>query len=71
MDVESILVSATASVFGLAYLTYGKKQGRIWFALSGVILMVYPYMVDSFSVSLGVGAVLLAAPFLLERFFSS
>ena len=71
MDLESILVSGVASVFGLAYVTYGKKQGRIWFALSGVMLMVYPYFVDSVATSLGVGAVLLAAPFVLERFFSS
>ena len=71
MDLESILVSTAASVFGLAYVTYGKKQGRIWFALSGVMLMVYPYVVDSLVVSLGVGAALLAAPFVLERLFSS
>jgi len=71
MDLESILISAAASVFGLAYVTYGKKQGRIWFALSGVMLMVYPYVVDSLVLSLGVGAALLAAPFVLERLFSS
>jgi hypothetical protein len=70
MDLEFLLIYAGASVLGMAYLTYGKKQGEIWFALSGVSLMVYPYFVDSKALTLGVGAALLAAPFILSRFFS-
>jgi len=50
-------------------VTYGKKHGRIWFALSGVMLTVYPYLVDSLALSLSIGAALLAAPFVLEPFF--
>lgn len=69
MDLESLLISAIASVFGLAYFTYGKKQGEIWFALAGVSLMVYPYFFESLAVTIIVGAVLLAVPFFLSRMF--
>jgi hypothetical protein len=71
MDLDAILISAAASVLGLAYVTYGKKQGRIWFALSGVLLMVYPYMVESVIMSLAIGAALMAAPFVMARFFAA
>lgn len=67
MDGTSFLISCVGSVFGLAYVTYGKKQGKIWFALSGVGLMVYPYFVDSLTASLVAGISLLAAPLLLGR----
>ena len=67
MDMTSLLLSSAASVLGFAYTVYGKKQGKIWFALSGVALMSYTYFVDSLSISLILGAVFLAAPFLLEQ----
>jgi hypothetical protein len=66
-DGLTLMVYILTGAGGAAYFLYGKKQQNIAFLAAGVCLCVYPYMVSSTLVLVLVGAVLLAAPFLLSR----
>jgi len=51
---------------GMAYIVYGQRQPKFAPIIAGVLLCVYPYFVESW-VWLGViGAILLAAPFVID-----
>jgi uncharacterized membrane protein len=63
----TLMVYILTGVGGMAYFVYGKKQQNIAFLAAGVCLCVYPYMVSSTLALILVGAVLLAAPFVLSR----
>lgn len=58
-----LLLSVVFSAVGLAYFTYGKRQGKASALLGGAALMVYPYFVKSLLVLLGLGVLFAAAPF--------
>ncbi len=60
------IVSFVASLLGMAYLVFGKKQGRMIAMLAGAGLCGYSYFIDSLWVLYGIGAVLAIAPFLYE-----
>ena len=50
----------------MAYIVYGKRQTKFVPIIAGVLLCVYPYFLESW-VWLGViGAILLAAPFVID-----
>jgi hypothetical protein len=66
-DGLTLMIYILTGAGGAAYFLYGKKQQNIAFLAAGVCLCVYPYMVSSTLVLVLVGAVLLAAPFLLSR----
>lgn len=55
-----------AGVLGLAYMTYGKRQTKLVPVVSGVMLCVYPYFIQSWVWLALVGAALLAAPFVVD-----
>jgi hypothetical protein len=65
-DVNSLFVGMIAGVFGVAYFVYGKKQARFTPMLSGVVLCIYPYFIDSLLWLLLIGGLLLAAPFVID-----
>ncbi len=52
---------------GSGYLIYGKRQYSALFAITGVLLVVYPYFVSSVLATLLIGALLIAAPFVVQR----
>jgi hypothetical protein len=52
---------------GTGYLIYGKRQYSAAFAVTGVLLIVYPYFVSSALAVALIGAALIAAPFILQR----
>jgi hypothetical protein len=56
-----------AGVFGVAYFVYGKGQAKLVPMVTGVLLCIYPYFIDSVTWLLIVGALLLAAPFAIEH----
>ena len=58
-----LLWSVLFSSLGMAYFTYGKRQGKASALLGGVALMVYPYFIKSVLVLVGLGVALSAAPF--------
>ncbi len=49
-------------VIGSAYLLYGKREYDVWFIVTGLALIVYPYFVSSVLLTLLVGAVLVLLP---------
>ena len=63
----TLLVIVFASVLGMAYFVYGKKEGRALFLLAGAALCIYPYLVDSLWATALIGLALAAAPFAFER----
>ena len=70
-DGTTLLIGMIAGVFGVAYFVYGKKQAKLSALISGVLLCVYPYFIESVALLCIIGIVLLAAPFVYERYFGS
>ena len=58
-----LLLSVVFSSLGMAYFTYGKRQGKASALFGGVALMIYPYFIKSVLVLVGLGVALSAAPF--------
>jgi hypothetical protein len=55
-----------AGAFGVAYIVYGRRQTKFAPVIAGVLLCVYPYFVESWLWLSIVGALLLAAPFVID-----
>lgn len=62
----SLIIGVVTGAFGMAYFVYGKKQQQFVPLVAGIALCVYPYFVDNLVASLMIGAVLLAAPFIIR-----
>ena len=60
-DTNALLLSLLIGAVGLALFVYGKKQQRLPHLIAGVLLMVYPYFVDTAIMTLVVGVVIGAA----------
>ncbi len=52
---------------GTGYLIYGKRQYSAVFAVTGVLLVIYPYFFSSALAIVLIGAALVAAPFVIQR----
>jgi len=52
---------------GLAYIVYGRRQSRFVPLVSGLSLCAYSYFIDSWIWLCVVGALLLAAPFVIKH----
>jgi len=63
MDAAGFIWSFVFGVIGLSYFIYGKKAVHITARLSGPFLMMFPYFVSNTWVMVGVGAGLMALPF--------
>jgi len=64
--VGNLFFGVVAGAIGVGYLVYGRRQRKLVPVIAGVLLCVYPYFVDS-GLWLGVvGAVLVAAPFVVD-----
>ena len=50
----------------MAYFVYGKRQTKISAMISGVMLCIYPYFIDSLLWLCVVGVLLLIAPFVID-----
>jgi len=66
-DALTLMVYILASVGGMAYFVYGKRQQNAAFLVAGVCLCIYPYFFGSIMALILVGLVLLGSPFLLTR----
>ena len=62
-----LLIGLIAGIFGIAYLSYGKRQGKLVHLISGLLLCVYPYFLESVLWLSVVGILLLAAPFFIDN----
>ena len=63
---NSLWVSVFAGAIGMGYFIYGKRQAKYVPMISGVLLCVYPYFVESLLALSVIGLLLIAAPFLID-----
>ena len=63
---NGLVVNLIFGAFGMAYFVYGKRQTKFVPVIAGVLLCVFPYFTDDLLVQCGIGAVLLAAPFVID-----
>ena len=60
---DTLVASVFLGIVGSGYFMYGKKAHNPVPLVSGVLLCVFPYFIDSFLWTLVIGAALMAAPF--------
>lgn len=63
---QGIWVGLVTGVIGAGYFVYGKKQGSPVPLIAGILLMVYPYFIDSLLISICIGIGLVVAPFIIK-----
>ena len=66
----SFFLDLLFGAIGSGFVLYGKRQYDGVFAVTGVLLIVFPYFVSNAILTLLVGAVLTAAPFVHARWMS-
>ena len=66
MDINSLLLVMMFGAFGMGFLAYGKKAGRLIPIVAGLALMIVPYFISSILVLLLVCGALTAAPFIIR-----
>ena len=62
----TLMLTVLVSAIGTGYIVYGKKQRRGIALLSGIIMCIYPYLVDSPVWMALIGVVLMIVPFILQ-----
>ncbi|MGS5088783.1 hypothetical protein ACVC7V_20065 [Hydrogenophaga sp. A37] len=62
-DVTSLMLSVFFGALGAGYVVYGRKQRALPPFLSGVALIVFPYLVTGTFVMLLVGAAIAVVPY--------
>ncbi len=65
-DGTSMFMTMIWGAIGTGYFIFGKKQSRFTFLLCGVGLMVFPFFVSDFMVSMILGLAMTLAPFKIE-----
>ncbi len=60
MDGTWLLLSSLFSLLGAAVGVYGRRKRLVAPTIIGIVLMIYPYFVNSTLVLVGIGVVLLA-----------
>ena len=66
MTGTALAIGMLTGAIGVGYFMYGKRQTKFVPLLAGMALCVYPYFVDSALWLVVIGAVLLAAPFVID-----
>jgi hypothetical protein len=66
LDPAALFFSIFAGIIGIGYCSHAKKQQNMYFFVSGIGLMFYPYFIENVIALIGVGILLAIAPFLLE-----
>lgn len=66
MNTSQLLLGVLFSSIGLGYFIYGKKQKTIVPFLCGLILMIFPYFIESPGLIVLIGAVVLAVPYFVR-----
>jgi hypothetical protein len=66
MTPATLAIGILTGAVGVGYFIYGKRQTKFAPLLGGMALCVYPYFVDSVLWLVVIGALLMAAPFLID-----
>jgi hypothetical protein len=64
--VVNLVFGIVAGAIGVAYLFYGRRQMKLVPVIAGVLLCIYPYFSESWLWLSIVGALLVAAPFVID-----
>jgi len=67
----NLILGLLFSSVGTGYLLYARRQHSAIFAVTGVLLIVYPYLISNAILIFIVGVAFAAAPFVLERLSES
>ena len=62
----TFVIGIITGALGVAYIVYGRRQTKFVPLIAGVFLCAYPYFIDSLVWLCVVGALLLAAPFVID-----
>ena len=64
---DSLFASFLIGTVGLALLVYGRKQLRMPYVATGLVMLIYPYFTSSVPLMAGIAAALLALLALLVK----
>jgi hypothetical protein len=64
--VTNFVIGIITGALGVAYIVYGKRQTKFVPLIAGVLLCSYSYFIDNWIWLCVVGALLLAAPFVID-----
>ncbi len=66
-SIPVLLLSVLFGGIGLGVFMYGKKQARMLLVLVGLTLMIYPYFVSNWGLSLAIGTLLTVGAAVIGR----
>ena len=66
MNSTQLLLGVILSSIGLGYFLYGKKQKMTVPLVAGLVLMVFPYFIESNALLSGIGLLLSIVPYFLR-----
>jgi hypothetical protein len=66
MNTTQLFLGVIFSSIGLGYFLYGKKQKKTVPFVAGLVLMVFPYFIESNFLLSGIGIVLSIIPYFLR-----
>ena len=63
----NLMVGLITGAFGLGYFIYGRKQTKMIFLATGIVLMIYPYLLSNIVALTIAGVILLLLPFMFKQ----
>jgi hypothetical protein len=66
LAVTTLVIGIITGALGMGYIVYGRRQTKVAPLVAGILLCAYPYFIDSVVWLCVVGALLLAAPFVID-----
>lgn len=69
MNMALILWGLLFSSIGFVYFVYGKKRQNLVIRYTGVALIVFPYFIQTPTILVLVGIVLMALPKMISRYY--
>jgi hypothetical protein len=67
MDASTLIWGTIFGSIGLGFIIYGKRRKAIIALLSGIGLMVIPYLISNIYILILSGIILVALPFFIKR----
>ena len=65
---ETFVWSIVFGIIGWGYFSFGRKQDKNIFLLSGIALMLFPYLIDGLTTTIMVGISLGFLPFVALKY---
>ena len=64
---ETLIWGVFFGIIGMGYFSFGRKQDRLVFMLTGVGLMLFPYFIGGVTAMISTGVLLLVLPFMVGK----